>query len=236
MSIIWNRREFLGATALTGAALAVGPFAHADTATAPRASSVRLEDRMTPYPATRYRPYVSKTARAAKSPTWVQFDLGAAVAVEALRLYPNFDLSLRSFGFPARVLVEGSNTPGFETREQLFDNPAEEIPDPGDRIVYLGLRSGSLSGYRYLRLTATELRPIAGEAGHDAEYALSLAKIDVLAGGRNMAEGRPATADPQLGNPRDLPQLTRKPRPVGEGIVTDNPQNVTQPGQWRPVP
>jgi DUF1680 family protein len=235
MSIIWNRREFLGATALTGAALAVGPFAQADTATASRSSSVRLEDRMTLYPATKYRPYVSKTARAAKTQTWVQFDLGTAVAVEALRLYPNFDLSLRSFGFPARVLVEGSNTPGFETRELLFDNPAEAIPDPGDRIVFLGLRGASSNGYRYLRLTATELRPLAGEAGHEAEYALSLAKVDVLADGRNLAEGRPATADAQLGNSRDLPQLTRKARPVGEGIVTDNPQNVTLPSQWKPV-
>jgi len=38
-----------------------------------------------------------------------------------------------------------------------------------------------------------------------------------------------------LGNPDDVRQLTRSPRPQGEGIVTDNPQNVTAAAEWRPA-
>jgi hypothetical protein len=44
--------------------------------------AVKLEGRMTPYPATKYRPYVSKLAHSAQAASWVQFDLGAATAVE----------------------------------------------------------------------------------------------------------------------------------------------------------
>lgn len=59
--------------------------------------------------------------------------------------------------------------------------------------------------------------------------------MEVLAVGRDVAEGRPASADPATANPNELAQLTRKPRPVGEGILTDNPQNVSDPRSWRQV-
>jgi DUF1680 family protein len=225
----WNRREFLSATALAGAALAVGPLAEA----AP-AEEVRLEGRMTPSPATKYRPYVSKRTQTAKATSWVQIDLGAAAAVEAVRLYPNFNLDIRSLGFPARMRIEGSNTPGFEAADLLFEPGAGGLPDPGDKIVYVSL--AAMASYRYVRLTATELRHTgAPESGIEAEYGLSFAKVEVLAGGRDVAEGRAATADAELGNPSDLKQLTRKPRPQGEGIVTDNPGNVTPASGWKPV-
>ena len=228
MTTIWDRREFLSATALAGAALAAGPLALA----APE-EAVRLEGRMTPYPATKYRPYVSKKTQTPKAASWVQFDLGSAAAVEGLRLYPNFNLDIRSLGFPARMRVEGSNTPSFESAKLLFESGPAALPDPGDRLVYVQLPGASC---RYVRLTATELRHTgAPESGVEPEYGLSFAKVEVLSGGRDIAEGRAATADPDLGNPRDLQQLTRKPRPQGEGIVTDNPGNVTLASSWKPV-
>ena len=233
MPTMWNRREFLSTTALAGAALAAGPLAEAHAAPA---GAVRLEGRMTPYPATKYRAYVSKPSRTASATSWVQFDLGSAAALEAIRLYPSFNLDIRSLGFPARMRIEGSNTPGFESADLLFEPAGEDIPDPGDRIVYLALPATPAAGYRYVRLTATQLRHTGGpESGLNAEYGLSFAKVEVLSGGRDLAEGRPPTADPQLGNLPDLAQLTRKPRPQGEGIVTDNPGNVTPASQWKPV-
>ena len=59
--------------------------------------------------------------------------------------------------------------------------------------------------------------------------------MEVLAAGHDIAEGRPVSGDPATANPDDFAQLTRKPRPVGEGILTDNPQNITDPRSWRPL-
>jgi hypothetical protein len=100
-----NRREFLSSSALAGVALAFGPLPAANAAVS---SAVRLEGRMTPFPATRYRAYVSKTARTPNASSWVQIDLGAATVVEAVRLYPNFQSDVRSLGFPVRMKIEGS--------------------------------------------------------------------------------------------------------------------------------
>ena len=226
----WNRREVLGAGAIAGAAIALRPRAWSDEAP----SALRLEDRMTPYPATWYRPYVSRPAASASSSAWVQIDLGSAVQIEALRLYPNFDDARISLGFPARLRIEGADTPTLESASLLFDSGFTDLPEPGDRISYLTI-SGARP-VRYVRLTGTNLRPIRkAESEKAPAYGLSFAKVEVLAAGRDFAEGRPASADPVTANSDDLAQLTRKPRPVGEGIITDNPQNVTDPSSWMQV-
>jgi len=223
----WNRRELLGAGVIAGAAIALRPRAWSDEPP----STLRIEDRMTPYPATWYRPYVSKPAASASSSAWVQIDLGSAVQIEAFRLYPNFDDARRSLGFPARLRIEGADTPSLESATLLFDSGFTDLPEPGDRISYLTI-SGAKS-VRYVRLTGTNLRPIRKAEDKSAPaYGLSFAKVEVLAAGRDVAEGRPASADPVTANLDDLAQLTRKPRPVGEGIITDNPQNVTDPRFW----
>ena len=229
----WNRREFLGTSALAGAALAARPLSKAQAApsnTNPEAPSVQLEGRMTVVMATNYRPYMSKPAQHATTPTWVQFDLGSASTIEAIRLYPGYNWKSWSFsGSPARLRIEASNDADMRGGAVLLDHTREELPDPGGRMTLLTLQRASAQ-YRYVRLTATELRHNGGP-----DYALSLGKVEVLSAGEDLAERRPATADPQYGNPLDLMQLTRPPRPQGEGIITDNPPNVTQPSQWKQV-
>jgi DUF1680 family protein len=226
----WDRREILGAGIIAGATIALGPFARSDEPS----STLRLEDRMTPYPATWYRPYVSRPAAGASSAAWVQIDLGSAIQIDALRLYPNFDDARASIGFPARLRVEGADTPSFETASLLFDSGPADLPEPGDRISYLSVSSARPA--RYVRVIGTSLRPIRKAEGKTApSFGLSFAKVEVLAAGRDVAEGRLVSADPATANPGDLAQLTRKPRPVGEGILTDNPQNVTDPRSWKQV-
>ena len=228
---MWNRREVLSAGIMTGAAIALKPIAAADE---PR-STVRLEDRMTPYPATWYRPYVSHPAAGASTPAWVQIDLGSALKVDALRIYPNFDDARKSVGFPSRMKVEGSDDALFQSPGVLFDSGSSELPEPGDHIAYLSLASDR--PVRYVRLTGTSLRPIKKAEGQTAaSYGLSFAKLEVLAAGHDIAVGRPVSADPATANAKDLAQLTRKPRPVGEGILTDNPQNVTDARGWKRIP
>ncbi|MBS1801895.1 MAG: glycoside hydrolase family 127 protein [Acidobacteria bacterium] len=226
----WNRREVLSAGIFTGAAIALKPIARAEESR----STLRLEDRMTPYPATWYRPYVSRPAASASSSAWVQIDLGSALKVEALRIYPNFDDARKSIGFPSRMKIEGADDPTFASPKLLFDSGSSELPEPGDHIAFLPVLNGS--PVRYVRLTGASLRPIKKAEGETAaSYGLSFAKVEVIAAGRDAAEGRAVTADPATENAKDLAQLTRKPRPVGEGIVTDNPQNVTDPQSWHRV-
>lgn len=226
----WNRRELLGAGIITGAAIALRPIAWSDE----RPSTLRLEDRMTPYPATWYRPYVSRPAAGPSASAWVQIDLGSAVQIDGVRLYPNFDDARKSLGFPAHLVIEGADTPSFDTASRLFDSGSIDLPEPGDRISDLSLSSAR--PVRYIRLTGTCLRPIKNAEGEAApSYGLSFAKVEVLSAGRDVAEGRAVSADPVTANPHDLAQLTRRPRPAGEGILTDNPQNVTDPRSWTPV-
>lgn len=225
----WNRREVLVAGAMAGVALATRPLAAAVSLT----GTLRLEGRMTPYPATWYRPYVSKPAPSATTPAWIQFDLGTAQAVEGLRLYPNFEYEPKSYGFPVRFKVEGSSSAAFESPALLLEATMEA--DPGDNISYVSIAQAP-AAFRYVRLTGAELRPLkSSDRNAPPLYGLSFAKVELLANGRDIAEGRPATADPVTGNPADLTQLTRKPRPQGEGIVTDNPGNVTDPRSWKQV-
>ena len=118
--------------------------------------------------------------------------------------------------------------------ETVVHSGSTDLPEPGDRISFLSTSSGK--SVRYIRLSGTNLRPIKKIEGKEVPvYGISFAKVEVLSGGRDVAEGRAASADSVTANANDLAQLTRKPRPVGEGITTDNAQNVTDPGSWKRV-
>ena len=57
----------------------------------------------------------------------------------------------------------------------------------------------------------------------------------MISGGKDIAERRPVNGDDRFANTKDLAQLTRPPRPMGEGIITDNPANVIPASQWKAV-
>lgn len=227
----WTRRRVLGTAALAGAGLAVRAL---PAGAAGLAAAMRLEGRMTPFPATWYRAYVSKPAIAADSVRWVQVDLSTVRAFDAIRLYPNFNGSdLKSLGFPAHLQVQVAEEPTFAHATLLFDGTTT---DPGDHLSLLTF--GRDVRARYVRVIGVELRPIQMEKspGNSARFGLSFAKVEVLSGSRDLAVGCAVSADPESGHPHDLPQLTRQLRPVGEGVITDNPQNVTAAATWKRVP
>jgi hypothetical protein len=109
------------------------------------------------------------------------------------------------------------------------DCSGSDFPELWSQITEFA--AGGASG-RYVRLTATRLRRAQDGVG----YRLALGKIDVVSGGKDVAEHCPVTGDTALANPQDLAQITRSPRPMGEGVVTDNPDNVTPAAEWRTVP
>lgn len=174
--------------------------------------------------ATWYRPYKSRIADAPDNSTWVQIDLRSARPIDEIKLLP------WHLGFPARFRLELSDDPHFASSTVIVNRTKQDFPNPGLQVVRF--KTNGASG-RYVRLTASRLRELAYQPG---KYGLALRKIEVLYNGTDLAERCPVTADEQFGNPNDFMQLTRSPRPMGEFVVTDHPENVTAASSWTRIP
>ena len=249
-----SRREFLRSTTYAGAALAARGTALPLDAVSTR-QPVRLEQyatgmRMAATPATKYRAYRSKAVSDAGTRTWVQIDLGQSVAMDAVRLfpasermYPGRDQYYAGEGFPLRFAIEVAEDEAFAHPATIAEFADADFPDPTDAITQYG--AGGARG-RYVRVTATQLRPVKRSPAHNtpgstepvdsAEYTFTLAKIAVLAGGKDAAVGCAVQVDPEHGSAELAQQLTRAYRQDGEEIRRDNPEAVTSAANWTPPP
>jgi DUF1680 family protein len=244
-----TRRELIQAAAwVTGSSLLIpgGPVL-AEAAPAGYLS----QDRIAATPALRYRPYRSRHAATADVATWVQIDLGQAHTLDEIRLFPanqrllpGKDEYYAGEGFPERFKIEIANTASFEGAQTIVDLTAAPFANPKDAIVrFPALQKKA----RYVRLTVTRLvAPACGAASSDAPegnpvctkeapYWFALARLAVMAGGSDIAIGKPATCDPLLGNPDDARQLTRPERIEGEYVHRARPSQVTDPAGWKRV-
>lgn len=179
-----------------------------------------------------YRPYVSKIAHEAATTTWVQIDLGETHAIESVRVYPAFtpgDEHANGYGFPVRFRIEAADEAGFAKPRLITDRTGADFPEPHDEITEFGA-SGVEA--RYVRLTATQLRKAQDGVG----YKLAIGKVEAVVVGKDVAERCAVTADDAYGNAKDLAQITRPARPMGEGIVTDHPAHVTAASGWKRAP
>ncbi len=152
---------------------------------------------------------------------WVQVDLGASHNIEKVKLLPMVNWTPQSEGFPVRFRLEASDDPAFKTAMTIADHTGADYPDPIDAVAIF--QATNVAG-RYVRLTATQLR----------QKQLALTKLEVWSGGKDIAEGCPASDSAQGSLGQSV--LTRPPRPQGEGVVTDNLRNVLPASLWRPVP
>jgi uncharacterized protein len=232
-----SRRQFMQSSSALAAFKTLGPHSSlAALAAAPAASAIDA-GRMAYSPATWIRPYVSRTAHSPSAVTWLQIDLGSPRLIDGLRLYPAFNPNSglgAGYGFPLRFKIESADDPSFASPHLLVDCTASDFANPESHITQFSIPPVSA---RYVRLTATQLRPARDGIG----YALALSKIDILSAdpnssGQDLAARCPVTGDAAYANPNDLQQVTRPARPMGEGIVTDNPSNVTPSAGWRTVP
>jgi uncharacterized protein len=213
-----NRRDFVGAVLLAGGAM---PWK-----AQPQEAIGGDEDRI---PLPTGMGYDSPPAATADQACWVQVDLGASRKIQTIRLYPKVSfISQRSQGFPVRFRIEMSDDPSFQTAALITDQTGADFPNPADHIRTFPAASAG----RYVRITATRLRPAGARSGAPARFGFSLSKVDVISDGKDIAEGRPI-ADSVNGDLGVTP-LTRPPRPQGETIFTDNPANVTEARTWRP--
>lgn len=87
-----TRRQFLENSVYAGAGLAVSRAFAADAGTASLADGQMIPaptgDWMAATPASAYRAYRSKPAKAADCATWVQIDLGASQPIDSVKVYP----------------------------------------------------------------------------------------------------------------------------------------------------
>ena len=189
-------------------------------------------------PARNFRCYESRTTERAEASSWIQVDLGSAQPIDAVILYPSNKYFMVGNGFPLRFRIECAPDDDLRVWELIADRSTIDYPDPADRIVRFPAQQ--VMG-RYLRVTAMRLRqrkqpssPFAVVPTGEPPVLLSFAKIAVLSNGQDIAVGRNVTVDPTLGREEDAHQLARAARPQGEGLITDNPGNVTSPDVWRP--
>lgn len=241
-----TRRRFLRTGSYAGAGLALAGaikpasawgFAEQSPELAPYLTGMR----MAATPATAYRAYRSKVVQNPNVMTWVQVDLSRSVAIEAIQLfpaaersYPGLDAYYGGEGFPLRFRIEASEDPNFSQSQTVADFTQSDFPDPKDNITQYAARG--VHG-RYVRLTATTLRPVKSGSPqrYSPDYSLTLAKIAVLGGGSDVAVGCNVSADAQYGNAALFSQLTRPPRQDGEGVRYDRPNAVTDSRTWKRV-
>jgi DUF1680 family protein len=200
-------------------------------------------------PATHYRAYRSKPVQNPDTMTWVQLDLGGKAVIDTIqlfpaseRMYPGRDHYYGGEGFPLRFRIEASDDPGFVRPHMIADFTQSDFPDVNDNITQYAARGIRA---RYVRLTATALRPVRASAQNgipngaqspdSPDYTLMLAKIATVSGGKDIAVGCKVLADTEHGNPALLSQLTRQPREDGEFIRRDDPHLVTDSATWRPA-
>ena len=233
-----DRRRFLGITIGTGASATalhlLGPAALAANATDNSAANhYEIADWIAASPATYYRAYVSKPLTRADAISWVQVDLGSPQAFDVVRLFPSsgHDIWPYPYGFgtfPLRFKLEAANQPDFSDATPIADCTAADFADPLDQLTEYPAKGKTA---RYVRLTVVRMRPVP----KTANFAFAVAKIAVLSSGKDIAERCPASADAGSANHDDLMQITRPPRPMGEGFVTDHPENVIPVAAWKAV-
>ncbi len=246
-----TRRTFVVSATSAGAAVLVcreNPLASWGEEESSQLAPYLSGMRMAATPASEYRAYRSKTVTDPATSTWVQVDLGKTALIESVelypaseRMYPGRDQYYAGEGFPLRFHIDVSSNAEFSSPKRIADFTKSDFPDPGDNITRFPTKG--IQG-RYVRLTATQLRPVKMYAKNEAtqtgglvdspDYSLTLAKVGVMSNGADLAVGCKASADAQCGNTELLGQLTRPARQDGEGIHRDQPHLVSDASTWRP--
>ena len=132
-------------------------------------------------------------AKAADAVQWVQIDLGESRKLDQVVLHPMLHNDpgaggpIKGYGFPLRFRIEIADDAEFKAGTVIADQTAADCANPG--LVQVPFAAGGKSA-RYVRLTMTKLWHRGGALPHVA----TLAEIEVLSGGANVALRRPVAA------------------------------------------
>lgn len=135
-------------------------------------------------------------ARSANATKWLQLDLGAETAFDAVVIVP-VDVAYGSFsgpgfGFPQRFRVEVSDDVAFSEPRLLAAFDDADYPNPGNAPVFLSTPGAT---GRFIRITATRLWPRGDTA------LVALGEIFVLRGGMNVGAHARVTVSDAYNNP-----------------------------------
>ena len=132
-------------------------------------------------------------ARSADATQWAQIDLGEVRKIDEVIVHPMLHNDpgaggqIAGYGFPLRFRIEVSDDADFKTSTIIADRTAADYPNPG--LVRVPFGAGGRSG-RFVRLTVTRLWHRGGQLPHVA----TLAEIEVMSGGSNVALKCPVSA------------------------------------------
>lgn len=125
-------------------------------------------------------------------PKWVEVDLGAALAIDEIRLvpaHPGNYADVAGFGFPPRFTIEAFPGTADAAAVTVFDSGTEPYPNPGDAAVVLPGRG----------VIAQRVRVSAGLLWQRSnDFIFALAELEVYAGRRNVALGKAVSAKDQV--------------------------------------
>lgn len=245
-----TRRTFLEAAGLGGLGwivLSIVPFEKAVARNVASLPTDATGDCIAASVSSFYRSYQSKSSENADVVTWMQVDLGSSQFIDAVKIYPANKLFSAGTGFPSRFRIECSDDPTFRSAQMIADRSRADYQDPGNRVVRFPANGAK---GRYVRLTANRLSPkkpstmlaylpppvreLVEQSSRTIHF-LALSKMEILSNGVDIGVRRPVVVDSTYGSPEDSAQITRPPRPQGEGIITDNPHNVVPHERWRPA-
>ena len=111
---------------------------------------------------------------------WVQIDLGAEYALDAVVVVPAMLGSVEAYGFPHRFRIDASNDPLFGESMTLLDQTGDGVTP---QFAPWHVSAGQVKA-RYVRFTATRLAPQPRLAGR---HIFCLGELLVLSSGRNVA-------------------------------------------------
>jgi uncharacterized protein len=164
-----TRRRFLGIAAYAGTSVVAASFLDPSMLFAAAEPGTELGryatgEQMAATPATFYRAYRSKPSTNPHITTWLQIDVGKSQAIDAVKLYPAcermyplLDEYYGGEGFPLRFKIEASDDPEMAHAKTIADLSGADFPDPKANITQFA--AAGVTG-RYVRLTATEMRPV----------------------------------------------------------------------------
>ncbi len=118
---------------------------------------------------------------------WVQLDLGESRPLDTVRIFPVMHTVAALHGMPLRFKLELSDEPSFRAAVIAADRTGKDFAASLNTIISLPLEGRAA---RYVRLTATKLRPLDA-AG---KTRLAFRQIEVLSDGKNIARGARVTA------------------------------------------
>lgn len=111
---------------------------------------------------------------------WVQIDLGAEYALDAVVVVPSMLGSVEAYGFPRRFKIDASNDPLFGESMTLLDRTGGDV---APQLAPWHVAAGQVKA-RYVRYTATRLAPQPRLANR---HIFCLGELLVFSGGRNVA-------------------------------------------------